>query len=55
MSRGNIFLAAFLWLVIAFLVVYPLSILVQESFKIAATGGWGINNYLEFFHEPYIY
>jgi iron(III) transport system permease protein len=53
MSRGNIFLAALLWLVIAFLVVYPLSILLQESFKIAETGGWGISNYLEFFQDTY--
>jgi iron(III) transport system permease protein len=45
MSRGNIFLAAFLWLVIAFLVIYPLSILVQESFKIAGTDSWGLDTY----------
>jgi len=53
MSRGNIFLAALLWLVIAFLVIYPLSILVVESFKIVKTGSWGINNYLEFFQDTY--
>ena len=53
MSRGNIFLSILLWLVIAFLVIYPLSILVLESFKIAKTGGWGINNYLEFFQDTY--
>jgi iron(III) transport system permease protein len=53
MSRGNIFLATLLWLVIAFLVIYPLSILVLESFKIAKTGGWGIGNYLEFFKDGY--
>jgi iron(III) transport system permease protein len=53
MFRGNIFLAALLWLVIAILVLFPLSILVQESFKIAATGGWGIGNYLEFFQDAY--
>jgi len=53
MSRGNIFLAALLWLVIAFLVIYPLSILVVESFKIAGTDNWGIKNYLEFFHDTY--
>jgi iron(III) transport system permease protein len=53
MSRGNFFLAAFLWLIIAFLVIYPLSILVQESFKIVETGGWGIGNYLEFFQDTY--
>ena len=53
MSRGNFSLAAVLWLVIAFLVVYPLSILVLESFKIAATGSWGLGNYLGFFKETY--
>jgi iron(III) transport system permease protein len=53
MSRGNIFLAALLWLVIAFLVIYPLSILVQESFKIAGTDSFGISNYLEFFQDTY--
>jgi iron(III) transport system permease protein len=53
MSRGNIFLAALLWSVIAFLVIYPLSFLVLESFKIAETSSWGIANYLEFFHDAY--
>ncbi len=53
MSRGNISLAALLWLVIAFFVVYPVSFLLLESFKIAVTGGWGITNYLEFFKETY--
>ena len=53
MSRGNFFLASFLWLVIAFLVIFPLSILVLESFKIAETGGWGLGNYLEFFKDTY--
>jgi iron(III) transport system permease protein len=52
MNRGNIFLSA-LWSIIAFLVVYPLSILLVESFKIAETGGWGISNYLEFFQDTY--
>jgi len=53
MSRGNIFLAALLWSVIAFLVIYPLSILAVESFKIAETNNWGIKNYLEFFQDTY--
>jgi len=53
MSRGSISLAALLWLIIAFLVLYPLSILVMESFKIAETGGWGIGNYIEFFQDAY--
>lgn len=53
MSRGNIYLAALLWLVIGFLVLYPLSILLKESFKIAGTDTWGISNYLEFFQDTY--
>jgi len=53
MSRGSISLAALLWLVIAFLVIYPLSFLVLESFKIAKIDSWGINNYLEFFQDTY--
>lgn len=53
MSRGNSALTAFLWAVIALLVVYPLSILVVESFRIADTAGWGIHNYLEFFQDTY--
>ncbi|MEW6673914.1 MAG: iron ABC transporter permease [Thermodesulfobacteriota bacterium] len=53
MPRGNILLSAFLWLVIAFLVIYPLSFLVMESFKLAETGGWGLSNYLEFFRDTY--
>jgi iron(III) transport system permease protein len=53
MSRGNIFLAAILWSVIAFLVIYPLSFLVLESFKLSGTGTWGIQNYLEFFQDAY--
>ena len=53
MSRSNMSLAALLWLVIACLLIYPLSILVLESLKIAGTDRWGINNYLEFFQEAY--
>ena len=53
MSRGHIFLAALLWSIIGLLVLYPLSILVMESVKIAATGQWGLGNYLEFFHDTY--
>ena len=53
MRRGDTYLAIFLWLVIAFLVIYPLSILVQESFKISGSGTWGIANYLEFFQDAY--
>ena len=53
MNRGNLSLALFLWLVLAFLVIYPLSFLVTESFKIAETGAWGLANYLEFFKDTY--
>ena len=53
MTRGNIFLATLLWSVIAFLVVYPLSILALESFKSAGTDGWSLSNYLEFFQDAY--
>ncbi len=53
MSRGNLALSAFLWFVIALFVIYPLSILVLESFKIAGTDTRGIQNYLEFFQDTY--
>lgn len=53
MSRGNNFLASLLWFVIAFLVIYPLSILIIESFKVSGTDGSGIQNYLEFFQDTY--
>lgn len=53
MSRGNVSLAAVLWSVIAFLVLYPLSVLLLESFKVTGTGTWGLANYLEFFQDTY--
>ena len=53
MFRGSISLAALLWLIIAFFVLYPLSIVMLESFKIAGTDSWGIQNYLEFFQDTY--
>jgi len=53
MSRGNLSLAALLWSVIAFLVLYPLSFLVFESFKIAGSDSLGIVNYLGFFQDSY--
>jgi len=52
-TRGNILLSTILWSIIAFLVLYPLSILLVESFKIAGTESWGISNYLEFFQDAY--
>lgn len=53
MSRGNNLLSSLLWFVIAFLVIYPLSILIIESFKVSGTDGSGIQNYLEFFQDTY--
>jgi len=53
MSRSNISLAAVLWLIIAFLIIYPMSILVLQSFTIAETDTWGIGNYLAFFQDTY--
>lgn len=53
MSRGNLFLAILLWLVIACFVIYPLSFLVLESLKIAGTNDWGIQNYVDFFKDAY--
>jgi len=53
MPRGDYSLSTFIWLVIALLVIYPLSILLFESFKIVETGGFGIGNFLEFFQDAY--
>src|SRR4030042_7109645 len=53
MSRGNLFLSAILWLILGFLVIYPLSFLVIESFKIAGTNNYGIQNYIDFFKDTY--
>ncbi|MDF1525216.1 MAG: iron ABC transporter permease [bacterium] len=53
MSRGNVILAAVLWLIIAFLIIYPLSILLSESLTLTGTDGRGIGNYLEFFKDTY--
>lgn len=53
MSRGDYSLSTFIWLVIALLVIYPLSILLFESFNIVETGGFGIGNFLEFFLDAY--
>jgi len=53
MSRGNLFLSTFLWLIVAFFVIYPLSFLVLESFKIAGTNHIGIQNYIDFFKDAY--
>jgi iron(III) transport system permease protein len=53
MSRGNLIISAILWFVVALFVIYPLSFLVIESFKIAGTDYYGIQNYIDFFKDPY--
>jgi len=53
MSRGNLIISAILWFIVALFVIYPLSFLVIESFKIAGTDHYGIQNYIDFFKDPY--
>lgn len=53
MSRGNLLISAILWSVVALFVIYPLSFLFLESFKIAGTGQYGLKNYIDFFQDPY--
>jgi iron(III) transport system permease protein len=53
MSRGNLFISAILWLIVAVFVIYPLSFLIIESFKIAGTDQYGLQNYIDFFNDSY--
>jgi iron(III) transport system permease protein len=53
MSRGNLLLSLLLWAILALFVIYPLSFLVIESFKIAGTNHYGIQNYIDFFKDTY--
>lgn len=53
MSRGNLVLSAILWAVIGLFVLYPLSFLLVESFKIAGTSRYGLQNYIDFFKDSY--
>lgn len=53
MSRGNLIISVILWSIVAIFVIYPLSFLVIESFKIAETSYFGIKNYIDFFRDPY--
>lgn len=53
MARGHTFLSLILWLILALLVIYPLSFLVLESFKIAGSNQFGLKNYLDFFKDSY--
>lgn len=47
------YLSLLLWAILAFLVIYPLSFLVAESFTIIDIDAWGIGNYLEFFTDTF--
>lgn len=53
MLRGNLFISVILWAVIALFVIYPLSFLIIESLKIAGTNQYGLQNYIDFFKDPY--
>lgn len=53
MSRGNLLISAILWSIVALFVIYPLSFLIIESFKIAGTDRYGFQNYIDFFKDPY--
>ncbi|MCX8117469.1 MAG: iron ABC transporter permease [Desulfobacterota bacterium] len=55
MSRGNLLISAILWSVIVLFVLYPLSFLLIESFKIAGTDRYGLQNYIDFFKDPYYF
>lgn len=51
--RGDRLLALGLWLVLGLFIIYPLSFLIFESFKIAGTGRLGLQNYIDFFKDTY--
>jgi iron(III) transport system permease protein len=53
MSRGNLFISIILWAVLLLFVIYPLSFLIIESLKIAGTSQYGLQNYIDFFKDPY--
>lgn len=51
--RVDNLLAAFAWVVVAFLIIYPLSFLVIDSFRVAGTDRFGLQNYTAFFSDAY--
>lgn len=53
--RSEIMLSGFVWLVIMFFIVYPVSLLVIDSFRVAATGRLGLDNYKTFFSDLYYF
>jgi iron(III) transport system permease protein len=53
MSRGNLLISVILWSIVALFVIYPLSFLIIESFKIAGTHHYGLQNYIDFFKDSY--
>ncbi len=53
MSRGNLLISVILWSVVALFIIYPLSFLIIESLKIAGTDRFGLQNYIDFFRDPY--
>jgi len=53
LSRGELILYFLLWAVVGLFILYPLFFLILESFKIADTGRFGIQNYIDFFRDSY--
>lgn len=53
--RSDTSLSAFAWLVIAFFILYPLSLLILDSFRVAGTGQFGLQNYKAFFSDLYYF
>ncbi|MCS7240051.1 MAG: iron ABC transporter permease [Candidatus Bipolaricaulota bacterium] len=53
--RPELTLSAFAWLVILFFIVYPVSLLVIDSFRVASTGRLGFQNYKAFFSDLYYF
>ncbi len=53
MQRGNLLISTVLWAVVALFIVYPLSFLLVESLKNAETQQYGLQNYIDFFKDPY--
>ena len=53
-SKGNLLLAFFLYLILILFILYPLAAVILESFR-TLKGGYGLDNYIEFFTDPYYF
>ncbi len=53
--RADVGLSAFAWLVLAFFIIYPLSFILIDSFRVAGTDQFGLQNYKAFFADTYYF